>query len=37
MAARENLEAEALGVCSVEAFEKYPESTYELGHKRFGN
>ena len=37
MATRENLEAEALGVCSVEAFEKYPESTYELGHKRFGN
>ena len=27
---RENLEAEALGVCSAEAFEKYPESTYEL-------
>jgi len=30
MTARENLEAEALGVCSAEAFEKYPESTYEL-------
>ena len=27
---RENLEAEALGVCSTEAFEKYPESTYDL-------
>ena len=27
---RENLEAEALGVCSAEAFEKYPEITYEL-------
>ena len=27
---RENLEAEALGVCSAEAFDKYPESTYEL-------
>ena len=30
MTARENLEAEAIGVCSAEAFEKYPESTYEL-------
>ena len=27
---RENLEAEALGVCSAEAYEKYPDSTYEL-------
>ena len=27
---RENLEAEALGVCSAEAFEKYPDCTYEL-------
>jgi adenylate kinase len=27
---RENLEAEALGVCSAEAFEKYPNKTYEI-------
>ena len=27
---RENLEAEALGVCSAESVEKYPESTYEV-------
>jgi adenylate kinase len=27
---RENLEAEALGVCSAEAFDKYPDRTYEL-------
>ena len=27
---RENLEAEALGVCSAEAFEKYPDTTFEL-------
>lgn len=27
---RENLEAEALGVCSAEAYEKYSDSTYEL-------
>ena len=27
---RENLEAEALGVCSAEAYEKYPNSTYEI-------
>ena len=27
---RENLEAEALGVCSAEAYEKYPNSVYEL-------
>ena len=26
----ENLEAEALGVCSAEAYEKYPNSVYEL-------
>ena len=27
---RENLEAEALGVCSAESFEKYPDETYEI-------
>ena len=27
---RENLEAEALGVCSAEAYEKYQENVYEL-------
>lgn len=27
---RENLEAEALGVCSMEAYEKYGENTYEI-------
>ena len=27
---RENLEAEALGVCSAEAYEKYQDDVYEL-------
>ena len=27
---RENLEAEALGVCSAESLEKYPDNTYEI-------
>ena len=27
---RENLEAEALGVCSAEAYDKYGEKVYEL-------
>ena len=27
---RENLEAEALGVCSAEAYEKYSDKVYEL-------